>query len=403
MTSLFGAAGGLPERPPAIFGSATAGQPSISSEWQQKITMMPMTLVPTTEPVWPDDEALEERASRDSGLDFPPLASDEEAKRIASEVRVELPDRLLGCVLKLPSNPWLATDSYEYYGLYVPTTFAAQPNIVPRRLRLQLTFGDATDENPQRPPIACQLYPGTKVATEITNIGDFKIDLGQAFQKTMWILWPNMPQVLTAKMGGSLDLKKIRARVQAAGVSSHKCEWYIADTEIAYVFNPACIVQVPKGGQLTVSARLYIEARKKIALVFYRTYCRTSMPRRYILGREIGQPVNSDDLADGSEVTLIQPGARDADEKTMYSFVKSELPKESEASSHADKAPPAARNTIARGGDQGTDLPPDAVDENTQQLAPLVDELSLMESMLDRGLLTREEFDQLKKRLIAGS
>ncbi len=414
MSSLFGSmGGGPPERPPAIFGSATPGQsPNISNEWRQTVKMLPMTLVRTTDPVWPADEVLEEWSSREAGHDFPPLAPAHIADQMAGELRVDLPDRLLGYVIKLSSNPFLATAGYDYYGLCVPTTFSAQPNIIPRRLRLQLTFEDATGAEPQRLPIACQLYPGTEVATEITNIGQFQIDLGQAFKKTMWVFAPGMPDLLTARTGGSLDLKRVRARVQAAGLNSHRCDWRIADTKIAYVFNPACIVQVPKGAQLAVNARLHVEARKKVALIFYRTYFETSEPRRYLLADPDGQAISPDNLSDGSEVTLRLPGALYSDDITIYSRMKSDLV-DSVDQKVTDVSPigqpSGAASDVTSPHDYGLDIKsaPDASesysDNITAKPASLMDELSKLASMLDSGLLTREEFDQLKAKLIAGS
>jgi hypothetical protein len=395
MSSLFGSAGGGPsDRPPAIYGPATAGpSASISTKWQQKISMLPLTLEPTTDPVWPEDEAQEEQSSRDAGLEYPPLAPDEEARQMAEKLRVELPDRLLGHTLKLPPNPWLATAGYDYYGLYVPTTFSAEPGIIPRRLRLQLKFYDANRDRPQGIPIACQLHPGTEVTTEITNIGEFKIDLGQAFTKTMWVFWPEMPEVLTARTGGSLDLKKVRARVQAAGLNTHRCEWRIADTEIAYTFNPACVLQVPKGVQLAVSARLHVEARKRIAVVFYRNYFRTTRPMHYVLRGVHGEPISSDNLSDGSEVILRQPDVLYSDEPTMFSQIEESSVKQINAST----------TDILSTDKVSRDAPSLLPEKFTAEPVSLIDGLSRLASLLDAGHLTKEEFDQLKAKIIAGS
>ena len=421
MSSLFGSAGGgPPDRPPSVHGPATAAASSrISTQWPHKISMLPLTLVPTTERVWPEDEALEEQASKDTGREVPRLATPEEARQMASELRVELPDRLLGHLLRLPPNPWLATTEYDYYGLYVPTTFSAAPGITPRRLRLQLRLEDAAKAEPPCLPIACQLYPSTEVVTEITNIGEFKIDLGQAFIKTMWVFWPEMPEVLTARAGGSLDLKKVRARVQAAGLASSRCEWRIADTEIAYNFNPACIVQVPKGAQLAVSAQLYVEARKRIALVFYKNYFRTSIPMRYILRDTDGAMLSADKLPDGFEVTLRQPGVVYSDEPTMFPYVGStnvyvgppavdSISGKAPDISLTEQASPAAFDTVtADAPGQNVKSLTDPLSAYTEKITPelasLVDKLTKLASMLESGLLTREEFDQLKAKLIADS
>lgn len=413
MSSLFGSAGGGPsDRPPPIYGPATAGaSPTVNSMWQQKISMVPLTLEPTTDPVWPEDEAQEEWSSREAGREYPLLAPADEAQEMAKGLRVELPDRLLGHVLKLPPNPWLATAGYGYYGLYVPTIFSAAPGITPRRLRLKLTFYDASEERSPRLPIACQLYPGTEVTTEITNIGEFRIDLGQAFKKTMWVFWPEMPEVLTARIGGSLDLKKVRARVQAAGLNSHRCEWRIADTEIAYVFNPACVVQVPKGAQLAVRARLHVEARKKIALVFYRNYFRTTVPMHYVLRGARGEAISSDNLPDGSDVILRQPGVLYSDEPTTFPRAGSSSVNQISAHatdvSPADKASQAAFDMTTYDNDQDVEWPLDALSVHPEKVTPqpvsFIDELSRLASLVDSGHLTREEFDQLKAKLIAGS
>lgn len=404
--SIFGSMGDPSNRPPPIYGPPAAGaSPEMIAKWQQKITMLPLALEPTTESVWPEDEALEERSSQDAGQEYPPLAPPEESREMVDKLRVELPDRLLGHVLKLPPNPWLATAEYDYYGLYVPTIFSAEPGIIPRRLRLQLTFFDAKKAQPPRVPIACQLHPGTEVSTEITSIGEFKIDLGQAFKKTMWVFWPEMPEVLTARTGGSLDLKKVRARVQAAGLNSHRCEWRIADTEIAYVFNPACVVQVPKGAQLAVLARLHVEARKRIALVFYRNYFRTSRPMVYILRGIGGEAISSDNLPDGSEVILRQPGVLYADESTMFARLGPSSTQQIDAGA-TDISPPAMSSDVPF--DRSQDVEPlfDRAAFHSETGAPqsssLVHELDRLAWLLSTGHLTRKEFDLLKAKLIAG-
>jgi hypothetical protein len=128
-------------------------------------------------------------------------------------------------VLKPRPGGYLPTADFDYYLIAVPTTFATElraRGVTPRRLALELTLGDASGEAPPRIPVARYLYPGSKVATEITNVGKFAVDLGKAV-KAMQMVWPGLPDVLTAKTGGSIDIKKVRAHVQAIGKGSREC------------------------------------------------------------------------------------------------------------------------------------------------------------------------------------
>jgi hypothetical protein len=264
----------------------------------ERIRMLPVTLEPTSEPVWPEDEAREEAAGRE----VPPLAAEPDARELALHVRAKLPDRLQGCVLKLPPDSHLPTAGFDYYLIAVPTTFTTEleaQGITPRRLALELTLGDVSGARPPRIPVACYLYPPTETATEITEVGKFEIDLGKA----VTAIWPGFPPVLTAKMGGSLDIKKVHARIQATGKDSRECGWLIADSVIAYDFNPSCIVQAPKGTQLSIKARLHVEVWKRVAFAFHRAYLIQATPMRYVLASSVSRGR----LGMGSEVTFISP------------------------------------------------------------------------------------------------
>ena len=236
--------------------------------------MRALTLEPTSDPVWAEDEAQEEEDLRRDGSEFPSLASDVEARRTAGDVHVALPDRLIARAVAPPEGDF----NHIYYLFSVPTAFSAAQGVTPRRLRLQLEFEDSNENIPPRIPIACHLDPETEVTTETIHLGELKIDFGP-LQK----LWPALPNVLTARTGGSLDLKKVRARVQASGLNSHQCGWRIADTEIAYDFNPSCIVQVPVDACLSVSASLHVEVWKRWAGLFHKTYLITAKPAFYLL------------------------------------------------------------------------------------------------------------------------
>jgi hypothetical protein len=285
----------------------------------QQINWLPLTLEPTQDPVWPEDEEEEIRRIRTTGKAIPELMTPSQALQTVEEIHVWLPDRLFGCMLKLGSKKFLATENFTYYGLYVPTNFSADFGITPRRLRLRLTLDDAGDAVPPLVPVACYLHPGPEITTRITNLGEFSIDLGGVV-KVIKTIWPTMPDILTARTGGSIDLTKVYAKVQAAGLSSHVCDWRIADTNIAYNFNPACVVQVPNGAELAVNASLHVEARRRIAKVFYKSYYRTARPMRYVLSKANGEPVDPRRLREGTSLTLRQPGVIYADERTAYYY-----------------------------------------------------------------------------------
>lgn len=283
-------------QPPAIYQDLFT---QVQAE-SRRIRMVPMTLEPTSEPVWPEDEAREEA----DGHEVPTLAAEPDARELALHVRAKLPDRLQGCVLKPPPLGHLPTAGFDYYLIAVPTTFATElgaQGITPRRLALDLTLGDASDATSPRIPVACYQYPGPDVATKITEVGEFEIDLGKA----LTAIWPGLPDVLTAKLGGSLDMKKVRARVQATGKNCQECGWLIADSVIAYDFNPWCIVQAPKRTQLSIEARLRVEVWKRVALAFHKTYLIQAKLMRYALA-DLESRVR---LPMGSEVTLNSPYA----------------------------------------------------------------------------------------------
>jgi hypothetical protein len=310
---------GWSNQAPAIFGQAFAQQQRLDQTKWREINMMPMMLEPTRDPVWPEDEEREDQEARTAGGKIPKLASQSLAERTAWELRVALPDRILGCILMLPRNELLPTGAHNYYVLYVPTTFLAAPKITPHRLSLRLRLEDAKNSDPPLVPVACYLYPGSQVATKITNLGEFEIDLGKAAVMAIKTVWPAMPDVVTARTGGSIDIRTVQARIQAAGLNSHVCEWRIADTELAYGFNPACVVQVPSGAQLAVRASLHVEVRQKIARVFYKSYFKMATPMRYVMSTPDDRPTRRPRNA--AKVTLRRLGTVYASERGLFSYL----------------------------------------------------------------------------------
>lgn len=273
-------------------GGFPSNRPAAIESWQSRtqyesrpdqVHMVPLALEPTKDPAWPEDEAMEEQASREAGREIPRKAGRREARKIAEELRLELPDRLPGCLLKLPENPIHPTAEYNYYGISVPTTLLAPPDLTPVRMRLRLILEDARGNAQPTAPVAYFMHPDTEVATEITHIGEFRIDIGTAVNSLLRLAWPWMPDLLTLRGGGSVDVTRTRARVQAGGLQNHECEWRIADTELSYNFNPSCVVQVPKETHLLIRARLNIDVRRRVARTFHKTYLETARPRSYIL------------------------------------------------------------------------------------------------------------------------
>jgi len=262
----------------SIHGPAIAG-PQGGAQ-QERFHGRPVTLEPTSDPVWVEVEEEEAAAYRKVGLPVPFLAPDSEAKRTAVDVYVSLPDRLMARVVP-PSE---GDPTHIYYLFFVPTTFSAARGITPRRLRLQLLFEDASGRTPPGVPVAYELDPATQVATKLVNFGKLKIDLGSALKA----LWPTMPDVLTAQTGGSLDLRKVDAKVQAEGRNSQQCGWRISDAEIAYDFNPSCIVQVPRASRLSVSATLHVEVWKQLAFGFHKAYLIMAEPAVYVASPPTG-------------------------------------------------------------------------------------------------------------------
>ena len=287
--------------------------------------MVAMVLEPSTEPVWPQDEKDEKRQIKIGGGKVSKVADLSMAREIVNELRVELPDRLFACMIKQPLTRGVPVDEYDYYFFYVSTTFSANPGITPRRLRLQLELKDVHNKPPLI-PIACELYPRTEVTAAVTRVAELKIDFGQAVTKAIQTVFPAMPEVLTARTGGSIDIKKVLARVQAAGRNSHMPEWRIADAVINYDFNPACVVQVPKGAQLAVAANLHVEARKQwLGGVVFKTYFRTAHPMLYLLKGTDGKLVDGDKLPEGSRVTLRQPDVRSADNSGLQGMARARI------------------------------------------------------------------------------
>jgi hypothetical protein len=312
----------LPGQPPAVFAQVFEQQSSDTN--MRKTNWLPLMLEPTQEPVWPEDEEQEVQRMREIGKQPPELMSTPQALHTIEAVRVWLPDRLFGCALKTRRNKLLPAGNFDYYCLYVPTNFSTDFGVTPRRLRLELTFDDAGDAENSLAPIACYLYPGSQITTSVTHLGQFEIDLGGAI-RVVNAIWPAVPDVLTAKTGGSIDLTTVHAKVQAAGLNSRECEWRIADTSIAYDFNPACVVQVPNDAKLAVNASLHVEARRRIAKVFYKTYYKTARPMRYVLSKANGDRVNARRLKEGASVTLRRPGVPYADERTKYSYISDSI------------------------------------------------------------------------------
>lgn len=190
---------------------------------RERLHMRSVKLKLTSEPVWGEEEAREKESLQRDERPVPSLAPDAEASKIARDVYAALPDRIMvRAVAPKDSNL-----EYDYYLFSVPTTFYAARGIIPRRLSLQLVLADASGSIPPGIPISYEMNPGTQVATKIVNLGKLKIDLGSGLKA----FWPTMPDVLTAKFGGSLDLKKVEAKVQAEGRNSQRCGWRISDTE----------------------------------------------------------------------------------------------------------------------------------------------------------------------------
>jgi hypothetical protein len=257
---------------------------------QRRSLMLPQELLMTSEPVWPEDQRVEDAERLGRGLVRVPDLDAFDASDAISAIRVGLPDVLnagwphptpeapndaasaprLPAVMGVPHIPGEAQRL-----LTVPTSFSAPESIILRRLRLHLTLSSRGGHL----PVALALEPLTEVNVNVHEVGDVSIDPAEALRT----LFPQLPPLFTAHIGGKLNRTKVKPKIQASGLMHHECWWRVADTKIAYGFNPSLLVQFPAVFEFRVAASLHVEVRKRVLGVFHKTYAKSALPRTYVL------------------------------------------------------------------------------------------------------------------------
>jgi TPR repeat protein len=262
-------------------------------QWrQQPAAMLHVPLERTSEPVWPEDEAAELAQPDATPI---PFMTDQEADKVLENITVELPDRLIpilaqgldlhksaGLPMGRPAEsltgkltgilPGPLASSCDHVAFHIPTSYSAPESLILRRLRLDL-FLSGEDA---MVPIAIFMQPGTEVDVSVQKIGDIGVDLGALVSA----LAPQLPPIFTASLGTKLERETVHPKVQASGLQRHNCSWRVADSQIAYDFNPALIAQFAQ--TLMVSASLHIEVHKSVLGVFHKTYGTSATPMSYM-------------------------------------------------------------------------------------------------------------------------
>jgi TPR repeat protein len=258
---------------------------SYEQQWQrQPAAKLSVPLERTAEPVWPEDEEAE---AAELGRAFVPFMEDDEADSVLENITVALPDRLIPTLaqdLDPSHKPFGQSasnvtrslreslpDDYDYVAFHIPTSYSAHESLILRRLRLDVVLSG----NGHVLPIVILMRPGTGVDVSVNKIGELSVDLGRVVST----LLPYLPPVFTANVGAQIERTNVNPKVQASGLQKRKCSWRVADSRIAYDFNPALIALFSE--DLTVAASLHIEVRKRVLGVFHRTYGKSATPTWY--------------------------------------------------------------------------------------------------------------------------
>jgi len=165
------------------------------------------------------------------------------------------------------------TPDWDYVAFKFPTSYySTRESVILRRLELDLTL--SSEDNIE--PMFIHIEPGSDVAVEKQQLLEIGIDLGKLLS-----LVPHVPDIFTAKVGTELNIEKVNLKIQASNTMQPHCHWLVADTKIAYNFNPALIAQFSKSRTLTIYAALRVDVRKRVFGVFHKTYGKNASPMWY--------------------------------------------------------------------------------------------------------------------------
>jgi hypothetical protein len=249
-----------------------------TQQTQEQATGMPVRLERTTEPVWPEDEAAEEAELARPGATPVPFMEDDEADAVLRSISVTLPDRLTALSPQDSQKKTLGlahpVPGIDHIALQVPVSFSAPESLILRRVRLTLVF---SSDNTAIPPVAICMEPRSDVEVKTREIGEAGVDLG----KVLTAMLPLASGMFTARVGSKIETVSVHPKVKAYGVNLHECWWRVSDSEIAYGFNPAVIVQFAEAASVTVSAKLHVDVRKRVLGAWRKTYGKDADPRWY--------------------------------------------------------------------------------------------------------------------------
>ena len=163
------------------------------------------------------------------------------------------------------------SSGYEHIAFHIPISYSAPDSLILHGLRLDVALSSEGEVE----PIVIYMQPQTNVKVEEQKLGQFGIDIGKAIS----VLVPQMPPIFTASANAEIDIERVKPRVLASGVQRHNCSWRVADSRIAYGFNPALMAQFSH--TLTATISLHVEIRKRILGIFYKTYAKSARPMTY--------------------------------------------------------------------------------------------------------------------------
>lgn len=369
----------------------------------------------TDEPVSPEDERAEDQALKAQGERVPVAADASFADMVVGDSRFGLP-------LRLPAKevPQAVANSgtpvrWDYIGFRMPPSFAGPEDARLQRLKLRLRLFIPGEPDPQNAETSSAL--ATAVYLEPENVhgkqwlsGEAGLDLAGITE-----LFPPL-KVLKFTATVPFQAEKHRQVIQLEGMGKYLVSWYIGDPDVASDFQPTLIAQFPAGSRLAVEAKLHVELRAT----------KLGIPHRFYAINAPGKLINYVRAPNDDTFVAVNPAVSSSRmQEILLGDCRVEPPRPLDAIASMDTSTwwASGRFTGGTGGTAGTGVlnprhQAEAQDDQPGAVQPaqaaavqenagpagsvsLVEDLIRLASMLEKDLLTRDEFDRLKARLLA--
>jgi len=250
--------------------SASAVQSPSPNIGQRQVAaqLQPLQLMPTNEPVWPEDEVKESESLELLRKRLPALVQEDHLPELGQGVAAKLPDIL--DIFPIPlirdgsrfllapfGSPELVRQvppaDYYFFSLPVSLSTPADRNV--RRMRLEIElFDDAGESRETWVPIVQAMYPDTAYQVRKHDIGAVSVD-----SSTIESLMPWLP--VSLKVALPFQWETVRPQIESSGLMRHDCMWRVSDERITNSFTAGVVVRAAMHHVFQVSVRLHIELR----------------------------------------------------------------------------------------------------------------------------------------------